>query len=67
MRDRFQAGLAAYREGRYPEARTLFQQALECVPDEDDRCSETFIRRLDRLEESPMPPDWDGVWQYAVK
>jgi len=65
MRDRFEAGLAAYRGRRNAEARDAFRRALERMP--ADACSEVFIRRLDELERYPAPPDWDGVWQHASK
>jgi class 3 adenylate cyclase len=65
MRDQFEAGLAAYRQRRYPEARVAFQRAQGLVP--GDACAAAFIRRLDALEREPPPSDWDGVWQQAHK
>jgi len=65
MRDRFEAGLGAYRARRYADARAAFVSAQQCVP--GDACSAAFISRLDELERTPMPPDWDGVWRQASK
>lgn len=65
MRDHFEAGLAAYRSRRNAEARDAFRRALECVP--GDACSAVFIRRLDEMERTPLPPGWDGVWRHVEK
>ncbi len=65
MRGHFEAGLAAYRNRGYGEAKAAFRRALDCVP--GDACSQVFIRRLDYMEQSPLPPDWDGVWQHEHK
>jgi adenylate cyclase len=65
MRDHFEAGLAAYRQRSYGDARTAFRRALERVP--ADAASQVFIRRLDDMERAPPPPDWDGVWRQEHK
>jgi class 3 adenylate cyclase len=65
MRGHFEAGLAAYRNRGYGDARAAFRRALECVP--GDPCSEVFIRRLESIERERLPPDWDGVWQHEHK
>jgi class 3 adenylate cyclase len=65
MRDRFEAGLSAYRARQYVEARSAFVLALESAP--GDACSAAFISRLDELERKPPPAGWDGVWQHLIK
>lgn len=65
MRDRFEAGLSAYRARQYVEARSAFVLALESAPGE--ACSAAFISRLDELERKPPLAGWDGVWQHLIK
>jgi class 3 adenylate cyclase len=65
MRGHFGAGLAAYRNRGYGDAKAAFRRALDCVP--GDPCSEVFIRRLESIERAQLPPDWDGVWQHEHK
>jgi hypothetical protein len=65
MRGHFEAGLAAYRNRGYGDAKAAFRRALDCVP--GDACSQVFIQRLEYMERSPLPSDWDGVWQHEHK
>jgi class 3 adenylate cyclase len=65
MRGHFEAGLAAYRKRAYADARAAFGRALESVP--GDPCSQVFIHRLDDIERTPLPSDWDGVWRHVQK
>jgi adenylate cyclase len=65
MRGHFEAGLAAYRNRGYGDAKAAFRRALDCVP--GDACSQVFIQRLEFMEQTPLPPEWDGVWQHEHK
>lgn len=65
MRDHFEAGLKDYRGRRFAEARAAFLRALESSP--QDPCTRAFVRRLDDIQRTPPPPDWDGVWQHEHK
>jgi adenylate cyclase len=65
LRDHYAEGLAAYRAGRFEDARDAFNTALEAVP--DDRPSLTLLGRIKTLKGSPPPPGWDGVWRMDHK
>jgi adenylate cyclase len=56
--------VAPYRN-RYGDAKAAFRRALDCVP--GDACSQVFIQRLEFMEQTPLPPEWDGVWQHEHK
>jgi class 3 adenylate cyclase len=60
LRDRFEAGLNAYRHRQWSEAISNFQACLEIQP--DDRPSQVYLQRIQQLSETPPPQDWDGVW-----
>ncbi len=63
--ERFAEGLAAYRRRAWHEATTAFAAALDAVP--GDGPSKVFLARLQLLETSPPPADWNGVWVLAEK
>ena len=63
--DRFAEGLAAYRRRAWPEAVAAFNAAMEAVP--GDEPSKVFLARVQYLEASPPPADWDGVWVLGQK
>lgn len=65
LREHYELGLAAYRNQRWSEAKTEFQQALEAVP--DDKPSQIFIERIRQLESSPLAESWDGTWIMRTK
>jgi adenylate cyclase len=65
LRDRYAEGLAAYRAGRFEEARNAFNTALEAVP--DDGPSLTLLGRIEKLRKDPPPSGWDGVWRMDRK
>ncbi|MBR0716173.1 adenylate/guanylate cyclase domain-containing protein [Bradyrhizobium liaoningense] len=64
LRTRYAEGLAAYRAGRWDEARTAFNAALEFAP--GDGPSRTLLARIDQLQAHP-PADWDGAWRMEQK
>jgi adenylate cyclase len=59
------AGLEAYREQRWEEARGLFERALAARP--DDGPSLAMAERCDIYRGAPPPPDWDGVFEATKK
>jgi len=60
-RDRYQEGLAAYREQRWEDARRAFNASLEAVP--GDGPSLALLRRIEGLAADPQSRDWDAAWR----
>jgi hypothetical protein len=65
LRDRFVAGLAAYRRQAWPEAAMAFDACLDLVP--DDGPARVFRSRVAHLMEHPPGPSWNGVWPMTEK
>jgi class 3 adenylate cyclase len=65
LRERYAAGLTAYRERRWEEACAMFAAALEAAP--DDGPSMTLLARVADLKQNPPPENWDGSWQMKYK
>ncbi len=65
VRDRFEEGLAAFRERRFIPAGVSFQAALSLYP--DDAPSRVFAERCRRYAADPPPPAWDGVFEMQTK
>jgi class 3 adenylate cyclase len=65
LRSRYAEGLAAYRAGRWEEARAAFARALQAVP--DDGPSMTLAARVEGFMQNPPAKDWDGAWQLDQK
>ncbi len=65
LRDRFAAGLAAYRRQDWATARSELEGALAVVP--SDGPSRVLLARAAQLSERPPAPDWDGVWTAPEK
>jgi class 3 adenylate cyclase len=63
--ERFAEGLAAYRRRAWGEAAAALIAALEAVP--GDGPSQIFLARLQHLEASPPPTEWNGVWVLGEK
>jgi class 3 adenylate cyclase len=59
-RDRYQEGLAAYRERRWDDALGAFNASLEAMP--GDGPSMALIKRVESLKTIPPSKDWDGSW-----
>jgi adenylate cyclase len=64
-RDRFAAGLALYRSGRWREAIDAFHSALEQDP--ADPPSRVFLARCQHYAETPPQEPWDGVHVMTTK
>ena len=65
LRERYAAGLAAYRAQRWDEARAAFAAALEALP--DDGPSIALLARIASLKQNPPPGNWDGSWRIEYK
>jgi class 3 adenylate cyclase len=65
LRDRYGAGLAAYRNRQWEEARAAFTAALSAIP--DDGPTLTMLKRVDTLAAAAPADDWDGAWRLDQK
>jgi len=65
LRDRFEEGLALYRNHQWDQADACFQACLKLNP--DDPPAKLFLARLQHFREHPPEEDWDGVWSFKEK
>jgi class 3 adenylate cyclase len=65
LRERYAAGLAAYRAQRWDEARAAFTDALAVAS--DDGPSISLLARVAGFERNPPPENWDGSWRMESK
>ena len=65
LRERFAAGLAAYRAQDWTEAATEFRACLAVVP--GDGPALVFLERVAHLSAHPPGPGWNGMWTLAEK
>jgi class 3 adenylate cyclase len=65
LRERYAAGLAAYRAQRWDEARAAFTEALKAAS--DDGPSISLLARVADFERNPPPENWDGSWRMESK
>ncbi len=65
VRDRFEAGLAAYRRRDWEAADAAFAECLALRP--EDPPSILFRQRVSELRAGSPRADWDGVWHLAKK
>ncbi|NIQ03228.1 MAG: CHASE2 domain-containing protein [Nitrospinaceae bacterium] len=61
----FREGLEHYKNQRWEEGITCFEQALDRY--EDDGPSLTYFERCITFQHHPPPPDWDGVFGMRTK
>jgi adenylate cyclase len=61
----FAAGLDAYRRQAWAEAMALFSRTLEAHP--TDGAARTLLERCRIYQQSPPPPNWDGVFEMLTK
>jgi adenylate cyclase len=64
-RKHFARGLELYRERHFAEAARQFAQVLAHWP--EAASVQVFLDRCRRLQETPPPPDWDGVFRPEQK
>jgi adenylate cyclase len=65
LRERFERGLAAYRNRDWNGAQADFSACLEIDP--TDAPSKLFVARLQYLRDRPPAENWDGVWSLSEK
>jgi adenylate cyclase len=61
----WEAGRAAYREGRFEAALACFRATASLRP--DDGPSRVFIERCTAFLQAGTPKDWDGIWHFDSK
>jgi adenylate cyclase len=64
-REHSEAGLAAYRAGKWDEAKQAFGQCLE--NGQHDPVAATFLARIDSFRANPPAPEWGGIWNLSGK
>jgi adenylate cyclase len=57
--------MQAYRRQDWPQAAAKFAHLLTHYP--DDGPSQVFVERASEFQQSPPPPDWDGVYVMKTK
>ena len=62
---RFVEGLQAYRARQWGKVLTLFQVALQEMP--NDKPSQFYIQRCQEFQVTPPRDDWDGVYTIQIK
>ena len=65
LRNRYERGLALYREARWEEAKVAFESCLAVAP--DDGPARLLLDRVKLLAAQPLPENWDGVWTLTEK
>ena len=60
--ERFERGLAAYRERDWEAAITAFELAMQTRP--DDGPSAVYLRRCREHLQTPPPPSWEAVTTF---
>jgi adenylate cyclase len=61
----FAAGLEAYRQQFWEEAKGLFNQSLALWP--EDGAARIMAERCEIYKETPPPEEWDGVFEMKTK
>ena len=61
----FEEGLVKYRQGKWDEAVTFFEEVLSVH--QGDPPSELYIRRCRELKKNPPDGKWDGVYIMTKK
>lgn len=60
----FEKGLAAYRAGRLPEAKAVFESLAQGV---GDVASKRYVQWINAAARAPIGSDWDGVVTFDSK
>jgi len=64
-RDIFSEGIPLYRNKSFPLAEKVFNEVLIVNP--SDLAAAHYIDRCKKLQVSPPPDDWDGVYKFLQK
>jgi adenylate cyclase len=63
--ERFESGIAMFRDRRFEEALTHFSAFNDDHP--SDRASAIYLERCGVFMVDPPAEDWDGVWRFDTK
>src|SRR5579885_3537088 len=63
--ERFRSGVNLYRGQKWSEAGEYFRKILDSDP--HDRPSQEYLRRCKEYENSPPPPNWEGIFELWSK
>ncbi len=61
----YNLGLAAYKQRKWEEAVSFFEEALKVYP--DDGPSELYLERSKKYMATPPGDSWDGVFTMTTK
>jgi adenylate cyclase len=61
----FRDALSKYRQREWQAAMRLFKEILNLHP--KDKPSQLYLERCYKLEQTPPPDDWNGVWIMEKK
>ena len=61
----FKEGLSLYRAGDFAKSKNSFTLALQSNP--NDKLSQMYIERNEKLLTLPTPSDWQGIWVMEDK
>ncbi|MCL2155062.1 MAG: tetratricopeptide repeat protein [Leptospirales bacterium] len=61
----YNEGLNAYKQRKWDDAITAFNEALKILP--GDGPSTLYLERSMAFKETPPPDDWDGVYVMTEK
>lgn len=61
----FELGRAAYRQQDWPKAKRQFMNCLTIRP--DDGPASLYLSRIEEQEQTPLIPNWDGVYTFKHK
>jgi adenylate cyclase len=64
-RDRYEAGLAEYRQQNWESAEKVLHEALAASP--QDGPAKVLFDRVTQFRETPPAAEWDGVWRLSLK
>ena len=59
-RKKYEAAMAHYRDGRFDEARPLYESVIEF--DDSDFAAQLMMNRMERLERREQDREWNGTW-----
>ncbi|MFA9460594.1 CHASE2 domain-containing protein [Thiohalorhabdus sp. Cl-TMA] len=63
--DKLEQALSAYWRREWAEAEELFTELSRAKPDE--RLYELYLERIESIDPTRMPADWDGVYRHESK
>lgn len=65
LKNRFEAGLAAYRASKWNEARQEFEKCIALNAQE--QAAAVFLSRIVLFRANPPGSEWDGIWNFSEK